>query len=381
MAELLITKEDVATDSALGRQMSASNESQDDTQGGNPPPPPGTPPPPPPPGAAGAPPPPGTPGAPPPPPPAGDAFKEEEVLKDIFGSAVTREDAKRIAAEIPKIKILADKVADYEKNQPKFANPYIQGLNDYVAQGGTKEVYDRVQALDIPKLEGIDAIKALYKWQNPELSDEDVALYLESKYRQGEGESETDKKVGTVSMSIDAKKAKEELGKIKQDFSVPEPERLRQKAELDEAARVDQWKPSTKKILDEFTAFPLTLDDGDEGKKIPKTVLNYTTIGAEAKKLIEQDIQGIIEISGLPHTPQEVEAIRGIMKERFIVRNLDAIVKAIYQEALTETGKRTRKEYHNDAVPPGGDPPPSGGGKTTNADSLYDKQSEYMRGR
>lgn len=313
------------------------------------------------------------------PPPAGGPKIEDE-LKEIFGVDISKEDAKKLAAQLPQLKNLADQVEKLKNDQLKFASPYIQGLNEYVSKGGTKDVYDRVQALEVDKLEGIDAVKALYKWQNPGIEDGDIELYLQDKYKQGEGVTDPEKKIGGVALSIDAKKAKEELGKIKQENAVPDSERLRLQEETMEGDRLKAWQPTAKKLVDQFNSLEITLDDGDEAKKIAKTVLNYTKIEADDKKQLDEDIRNILEISGMPHNAEEMAAMKNIMQERFIVRKFPSIVKAIYQEALTEIGKRARNEYHNGNPPPPGDTPPGAGSKKSNADDLYKKQEAHLRG-
>lgn len=297
------------------------------------------------------------PGTPPPTPPAAPDYTG--MLKDLFG-----EDIKDLDTAKSRLKEL--QTSKPATTETKFANDYIKGLNEYVEKGGSKEIYDRVSTVKVNDLTPFDTMKTLMKWENPELSDSDIEIYLNDKYRQTEEDSESEKKTGNVKMAIEAKAAKEKLVAIQQQHSVPEPERQRQDEAKQEIERVKAWEPSVKKTATELNKIGIKLDD--------KNTFDYTVTDAESQAALEQELGHIIKYSGLELNDKNLEVFANIAKERFIVKNFEKIASAIYTQARTLIEAETRKTYNNDEPLKRGDIPP-GGQKKTNADTLYEKHA------
>lgn len=380
MGELIVDNNDIDQNSAAARELKAKAEPATPPSNDPPPatPPAGDPPPPP------APPKPADPPAPPtptpptppaqndPPPPAPATLSrdeiEAEVYKDLFGDKVpTKEEAKKIIAEFP---TLAKRVEELQSKKVTFANSYIEGLNDYISKGGTKEAYDRVQSLDLEKLTPEESIKALYKWNHPELTERQIEILLNKKFSIGDGYSDEDKELGQVELTIEAKKSKDELAKLKVEQSIPEPERLRVQEEEAETQRMQSWTPTVQKLVSDFNNFDVPLAIDEKGNVTD--TLKYAGITPEVKNALLGDLRNIIEVAGIPHTPEEIQAIQNVMQERFILRNFKAITTAMATEMKTRAEQAARKEYYNGNPPPAGDAPPTPS-KGDNSDEIYQK--------
>ena len=318
-------------------------------------------------------------------PPAFDKDKyTTELLKDIFGADVDIAKAKEAVSILPRVKSMADELEGYKK-APKveFANDYVKGLNDYVKQGGNKDTYDKIQALDLDKLNGLDAIKALYKWDNPELTDAQIERKLSKKYSQSDDFSDEEKQDGQVDITIDSKSAKSKLAEIKTKYSVPDAERERVAGEESEKQRVAAWQPEVKKMLDGLSGIDLILEmeKDAEGKEKPSKVFNYKVTDPELKKQIASDLGEIIQAWDAPVNAETLSDLADVARQRVIIREFPNIQKAIWNEANTVLEKRYRDKYHVGEDPNRGDIPQGGSASDSNEDELYKKQVEYATGR
>lgn len=298
---------------------------------------------------------------------------ESSVIESVFGKKLTKDEAKKLVEQLPNI---FKEVEELKANQPKFANDYIKGLNDYLEKGGDAETYNRIQALDLEKLQGLDVIKAKYKWENPQLTEDQIDKKLKRVYHQGEDDLAEDKENGLIDIAIDAKKAKEELLKIKQEKSIPDPERLRQQEEQDEATRISSWKSSVSKIVKEFNSFDVPLAYDKDGK--PTDVFKFTDFPDDLRKAVEQEVNLIIEESGIPHTQEAIQAVsQEVVRDRFLSRAFPKIIQAVFTEAETRAKKAKNAEYHNDNPPPKGDAT-EGAKKATNEDEVFEMQMKRL---
>jgi len=265
-------------------------------------------------------------------------------LKAIFGEDV---DSEQKAIEM----------LNSLKNQPPapepWANDYVKGLNDYLKNGGTKDVYDRVMSVDIDKLSPFDAQKTLMLWENPELNEEDVVLALKDKYRQGEDEDETEKRIGSVHMTSEGRVAKQRLVDLQNKYSVPEPARAQSDFIRGETERLNSWEGKAHQIVSEMQNIELPLSENE--------VIKFASISEGTKSEVIADIQSAIKHSGIPMTPENVGELKRVATERVLIREFPSILKAIKASVETSTEARVRAEYSNPSPVQAGDPVPARG--------------------
>lgn len=304
---------------------------------------------------------------------------ENAVLEEIFGKKAdgkpyTKTEARELVKKWP------DAVSTYESqlaSAPKFANDYVRGLNDYLSKGGTKEVYDRVQALDLEKLNGIEAIRAKYKWDHPELSDAQIERKLQKQYSLSEDATPDDKEDGQIDIAIDSKKAKEELIKIKQEKSIPEPERLREQEEKAEADRVAALSPVAKSLVKDLVEFAVPMAFDDKGNVTD--TLKFSGITDELRKELEDDMHRIVERSDLPYSQESIATLQEVLKNQFVIRAFPNLIKSALTEQETRLTKKFLEEYHNNGTLPKGDQSPAPTTKSAE-DTLFDVQMARLTG-
>jgi hypothetical protein len=78
---------------------------------------------------------------------------------------------------------LQSQLNEAENKEPDFANDFVKGLNEFIRNGGDPESYIKVQGVDLKEMEPIDVLKTQMKWENPDLSADDINLLLNEKYK------------------------------------------------------------------------------------------------------------------------------------------------------------------------------------------------------
>lgn len=284
-------------------------------------------------------------------------------LSDIFEEDVDFDTAKQRYQELK---------SKASQSEEVFANDYLKGLNDYVKNGGNKEVYDKIINVDITKMDGIDAIKTMILWENPGLEEEDVKLALLDKYRQLEDDSEHDRKVGRVQLLLDEKDARKKLNEIQESHKAVGPERDQKMFEMQENKRMESWSPHANNIIKGFNALEVDLGNGSK--------FSFNDFSDQDKTELMSDLVNVIKYSGLNPTADDVKSMQAVLRERAIVRKFDKIVTAIYNEAASTSARAARSEYHNSEVIRKGDNLPNKG-SVTPEDNLFERQMAYLTGK
>ncbi len=213
------------------------------------------------------------------PPPAADPKPEsseeqtqaliDKYLKEksggVFKSAAEFEEAKVFdtIATVPK---LTEKLTELEGNKVEFANDFVQGLNDYVAKGGSDPaLFLELQKMDVKEMEPTEVLKTHMRLTNKGLTEQNIDQYLVNKYKQFDKESEKfdedELSQGKVEMSVDANSAREALTNWQHDIKTPEPEQVRQQHDEAETARMQKWDPVISQGVSDFKKITIPLND------------------------------------------------------------------------------------------------------------------------
>lgn len=265
-----------------------------------------------------------------------------DTLKVIFGEDIDSEEKAKQFLETVKTPAVAP---------DPFVNEYVKGLNEYIKDGGTREVYDKVMTLDIDKLDAFNAKKTLMLWENPDLNEADVELMLNDKYRQTEGDSDEDKRIGGVHMATDGREAKKRLLELKGQYAVPEQARAQADFQRLEEERLNKWNPVVPGIVNQVNEIEVSLGENQTFK--------FTGITPESKQQALDVVQMVVKNSGAPYDAQGQALINQIAKERLILNNFPDIIKAVVNQVTSDVDAKVRAEFANPSPVVAGDPPPS----------------------
>lgn len=188
-----------------------------------------------------------------------EKFKGEFKSEDDLIKAIT--DSKSLSTRYTEAE---QKLRDFEtksKENP-FANDYIKGLNEFVKKGGDPAIYNKVQSIDVAKMDNREASVMRLRVQYG-LTKADAEFRVDRKYKIGEGYDMTDPDVreAQIDLKIDGDQAKEYLSKYKTDSLVPPGEKIQQEAERTKAQQLEGWNPITGKVLEGLKQVEIPIDE------------------------------------------------------------------------------------------------------------------------
>lgn len=187
-----------------------------------------------------------------------ETFKGEYKSAEDLIKAIT--DSKSLGTKYSEAE---QKLKDFEtksKENP-FANDYVKGLNEFVKKGGDPAIYNKVQAIDVPKLNERDALVMRLRVQHG-LTKADAEFRVDRKYKVGESFDQADPEVreARIDLKIDGESAKEYLSKYKTDSLVPPGERIQQETERAKAQQLEGWNPVTDKVIEGLKQVEIPID-------------------------------------------------------------------------------------------------------------------------
>jgi len=103
---------------------------------------------------------------------------------------------------------------------PKFANDYVEKLNDYISKGGDAETFVKFQKLNVEEMDDLEVAMEYYKTVEGITNQEELESYLFSKYKQGVdpeefGLADWEVKSGKVHLTQDAKQFRQKISELK----------------------------------------------------------------------------------------------------------------------------------------------------------------------
>jgi hypothetical protein len=245
---------------------------------------------------------------------------------------------------------LEERLKEAENKEPEFVNDFMRNLNEHVRNGGNPEDFIRVQSVKVDELESIDVLRTQMKWNNPDLSDGDIQLLLNEKYKLDEDQfTDEEMRLGAVQMKMDAKQAREQLSQHQHDMSVPTSQKSQEEMEAANTERMNAWDDEIVDMVDDFDAISISINND--------LTLNYK-VAPEEKEALENEVYEIIEQTGMELDSQEAyDTAREIMRNRYIISHFDDIARALGEKARSMTDEQWHKTAHNPSAIPKGDTP------------------------
>lgn len=251
---------------------------------------------------------------------------------------------------VEELQSLRDQLNEVESREPEFVNDFIKNLNEYVKSGGNPEEYVKIQGVNVEEMDPIDVLKTQMKWDNPDLSDEDVSLLLNEKYKLDEDSfTEEEMRLGKVQMKIDSKQAREKLREHQHDMSVPSSGQSEEEIQEANDLRMAEWDDAIVDLTEEFESISIPVNND--------LTLNYK-VSPEEKEALENEVYEIIELTGMNMDGKEsIQAAKEIMRNRYIINHFNDIAKALGEKARSMTDEEWHKQAHNPSAIPKSDTP------------------------
>ena len=145
-----------------------------------------------------------------------------------------------------------------------FANEQIAQMNKFVGETGRSVVdYLRTQTIDYTKMSNEDVMKVYMKQNSPELTNEEVNLLINSKYKLGEKDgNEAEKKLAQIELKRDVINARKELINLQEQYRMPNENKGMSNEELNEIR--EDWINNMKSEVNDVESLSFEINDKGE---------------------------------------------------------------------------------------------------------------------
>ena len=250
----------------------------------------------------------------------------------------------------------------------EFANEQMAKLNDYINKGGKMEDFFSTQMANYEEMNEESLVKNYMKFQNPELSFEDIGLLYEDSYKLDEDEY-TDKeiKLSKIKLKQKASQAYKELTKFQKETAIPEA----QKESENQAKAVEEnqkrWKFEVQKTLNDFDTVDFDLND--KGEK-------YTfKVSEDSMKYVKNTTMNLPDFWKRYINEDGSEDVSKLAREMAIIDNVDKIVRSAYAQGKSGGKEDVIKDIKNPAYTP------ESKTETTQSLSIQDQIRKELLGR
>lgn len=201
-----------------------------------------------------------------------------------------------------------------------FASEKVAKLNEYMKSGGKFEDFARTQLTDYTKLDDISKIKERMRITDSYLTDEEIDIMIESEYSVPEEASERDKKLVEIKRKRDAKEAESILIENQKKWAVTDRSSEEIRAEAEQ--KFGQWKNAFHGSVDKTEKLEFQIGEKENAVtfnfEVPKDVRNavkdkYTMLDNFWQRYSNED---------------GTENIEKLVKDLYVLENLDAIIKS-----------------------------------------------------
>ncbi len=272
-------------------------------------------------------------------------------------------DKNKILEEISKGSIKSEEdlnkfIEEYNKNKEVTESEEYQEtlkLRAWRDKGYPAELFTPIQEMDtqtIDELSVEDTLKIKMKFENPEFTEEDINLMINQEYKQDADENkEVDIRAGKLRMQMAARGYKEQLRELKELAYVPTFENKQAEVQAAEEKRMSTWKSELPKLVTEFNEISIPLSD--DGKDVFKW-----TLTKEQKTELQNELDRIVSNAPVQFDEQGIKALKNIMQEKFINKNINQISRAVAASVKSKLTEENIKKYNNptgarpEATPP-----------------------------
>lgn len=234
--------------------------------------------------------------------------------------------------------------ADDTEAAPEM-DPTVKAIADFVAETGRPvEDWFKYQSFNPSEMDDLTVVKTQLMDKFPDITAEDAQLLLDRKYNLNEDEySENDVRLGKVQLKMDAKTARAELEKVREQFKAPVKSDTKATASAEasfESPINDAWIAEMSKTVDSMEQVKFNLGDKDFNfalKPEHKDSLKRANSDLENYFVQYVDNKGNWDFSKLS-------------QHRMIIDNIDSIVKSVYGQGLSDGRSEVVKDVVNPSV-------------------------------
>ena len=225
-------------------------------------------------------------------------------------------------------------------NTPVEIDERLQPILDFMQNTGrSPEDWFRYQSLNPSEMDDLTVVKMQMMTDYPELSQEDVSMLISNKYKlDADLYDENEVKMATLQLKIDAGKSRKDIQNIRESYLLPAETAKEQVSQEPESIIDEKWVQAMVMDVDSLDAIDFDLPGG----KVFSYGLNdryrenLKTKNAKLDEYFDDyvDNQGRWDFEKLS-------------MHRTVVDNIDEIVKAVYQQGMSDGQRKVVENTAN----------------------------------
>jgi hypothetical protein len=225
-------------------------------------------------------------------------------------------------------------------NTPVEIDERLQPILDFMQNTGrSPEDWFRYQSLNPSEMDDLTVVKMQMMTDYPELSQEDVSMLISNKYKlDADLYDESEVKMATLQLKIDAGKSRKDIQSIRESYLLPAETAKEQVSQEPESIIDEKWVQTMVMDVDSLDAIDFDLPGG----KVFSYGLNdryrenLKTKNAKLDEYFDDyvDNQGRWDFEKLS-------------MHRTVVDNIDEIVKAVYQQGMSDGQRKVVENTAN----------------------------------
>lgn len=249
------------------------------------------------------------------------------------------------------------KISELEaKANIRFADPYVERLNDWITKGGTKDTFDRIHTVDPSKLDDLQAVTEKYLRNSPHLTPQEVDALITEEYKLGDEFDDKSKSLGKIRLKNDGHNARTEFTQLQEKYKTPpESQAVTQ--------NLQAWEKDFPKVLDDFKTVRIPYKVEVDGKQQEK-VFSFTVDDKTVRTELADHLRGVVEMAGIPHNEDGLNAIRKIAKDYLLANHAETILQTALADREKELTEAWKKKIENPSGTHKVEMPSTGGEKT-----------------
>jgi hypothetical protein len=240
-----------------------------------------------------------------------------------FEAAVASYVSEKLGVSIDSIEHLTQLL---EAQKAPSIDERIKVIADFVAETGRDPLdWFKYQSINPSEMDELNAVKLQMTIEYPSLSNEEIELLLDSKYKTNSSiYSDEEVKLSSIQLKLDAEKARKGIETLRQNFKAP----LKQEAqETNIESPIDQeWISTMSKEVDELEA--LTFDLNGQEFNFGLTD-DYKGQLKQKNVQLDQFFDQYVDEGGR----WDFELLNS---HRAVLDNIDEIVKSVYNQGMSD---------------------------------------------
>jgi hypothetical protein len=248
---------------------------------------------------------------------------EPEMSEQEFEAAVASYVSEKLGVSIDSIEHLTQLL---EAQKAPSIDERIKVIADFVAETGRDPLdWFKYQSINPSEMDELNAVKLQMTIEYPSLSNEEIELLLDSKYKTNSSiYSDEEVKLSSIQLKLDAEKARKGIETLRQNFKAP----LKQEAqEANIESPIDQqWISTMSKEVDELEA--LTFDLNGQEFNFGLTD-DYKGQLKQKNVQLDQFFDQYVDEGGR----WDFELLNS---HRAVLDNFDEIVKSVYNQGMSD---------------------------------------------